>query len=251
MLAEWDPVAAVPTAPATWTRICRERYGRPNNGHDWTNQNLAVSIARFTVARDKGGDAGAIREYAEWVRTTSPDWLEQNALAVLEPFRIRPDNPDLAASAEWLFGDPQSLWVPLIGRKGSRTTFQVAQLIASPMLEVPAFRKLILAALDDRSPIGKAEAGNGTISVKVDAGFTMSRGTRANDPPGPVLGGSVPIRMCDFYAWQLTTLDVAPAFNPCWHETRRDAGLIATAEFLEALQGTNLRREQPLLRPVP
>src|SRR5262249_42871849 len=98
MLAAWDPAAALPTLREL-TRICRERYARPDNGRDWTNQNLAVSIARFTLARDKAGDLGAVREYAEWIRTTSPDWLEHNALAVLEPLRRRPEDPTLAAAA--------------------------------------------------------------------------------------------------------------------------------------------------------
>ncbi len=43
----------------------------------------------------------------------------------------------------------------------------------------------------------------------------------------------VPIRTCDFFAWQLATLEGAPAFNPCWPESRRDAGLAAMAAFLK------------------
>ena len=149
ILAEWDPAAAVPTLREL-TRICREHYARPDSGHDWTSQNLAVSIARFSLARDKGGDTEALREYAEWVRTTSPDWLDHNILAVLEPLHRKPDDPTLASAAAWLFGDPQSPWIPLIGRKGSRASYHVAGLIASPMVKVPAFRKMLLAALEDR-----------------------------------------------------------------------------------------------------
>jgi hypothetical protein len=233
MLADWDPVAAVPTLREL-TRICRERYARPDNAHDWTSQNLAVSIARFTVARDKGGDAGAVREYAEWVRTTSPDWLGQHALAILEPLHRQPDDPTLAAAAAWLFGDPRSAWVPLIGRKGSRPSTHVAELIASPLVEVPAFRKMLLAALDDRSPTGKAEVGdNGVVSIKIDGGFSIGRSAPKDDRDAPARGVSVPIRMCDFFAWQLATLEGAPAFNPCWPESRRDAGLAAMAAFLK------------------
>ena len=232
MLAAWDPVAGMPTLREL-TRICRERYARPDTGHDWTNQNLAVSIAGFTLARDKAGDAGAVREYAEWVRTTSPDWLDRNALAVLEPLYRRPDDPTLAATAAWLFGDPQSPWVPLIGRKGVRLTYHVAELIASPMVEVPAFRKMLLAALDDRSPAGTAKIGNnGTVSVEIQGGFSTGRTAPKDDPDPPAQGTEVPIRMCDFYAWELATLPGAPAFNPCWPEARRNAGLAAIADFL-------------------
>ncbi len=232
MLAAWDPVAGAPTLREL-TRICRERYARPDNGHDWTHQNLAVSIARFTLALATAGDAKAIREYAEWVRTTSPDWLDRNALAVLEPFYRRPDDPTLAATAAWLFGDKRSPWVPLIGRKGVRLTYHVAELIASPMVEVPAFRKMLLAALDDRSPAGTAKIGdNESVSVEIEGGFSIGRTAPKDDRDPPAQGTEVSIRMCDFYAWQLATLQGAPTFNPCWPESRRDAGVAAIAAFL-------------------
>ena len=189
MLATWDPVAAVPTLREL-TRICRSAMPGPNNGHDWTNQNLAVSIARFTLARDKAGDTEAIREYAEWIRTTSPDWLEQNALAVLEPFYRRPDDPTLAATAAWLFGDPQSPWVPLIGRKGSRPTYHVAELIASPMVEVPAFRKMLLAALDDRSPAGTAKVGDNGSRERRDPRRLLDGPDRTQGRPRPAGPGN-------------------------------------------------------------
>jgi len=233
MLADWDPAAALPTL-RDLTRVCRERYARPGNGHDWTNQNLAVSIARFTLARDAAGDAGALREYADWVRTTAPDWLEQNALAVLEPFHRKPADPALAAAAAWLFGDPHSPWVPLIGRKGSKPSFHVAQVIASPMVKVPAFRTMLLAALDDRAPAGTAEAAaNGGVTVKLDSGVSMGRSSPKDARDAPAAGTSGPVRVCDFYAWQLSTLEGAPAFHPCWPEPRRDSALSATAAFLK------------------
>ena len=232
ILAEWDPVAGLTTL-RDMTRICRERYARPGNGRDWTNQNLAVSIARFTLARDQAGDAEAVREYAEWVRTTSPEWLDHNALAALEPIHRKPGDPTLAAAAAWLFGDPQSPWSRLIGRKGLRSTYHVAELIASPLVDVPAFRTMLLAALDDRSPIGKAEAAaDGTVSVRLVDGFSMGGSTPRGDRDPPARGAVEPLRTCDFYAWRLATLDGAPAFNPCWPLVRRDDALAASAAFL-------------------
>jgi hypothetical protein len=216
------------------TRICRERYARPDNGHDWTNQNLAVSIARFTLACDQAGDASAAREYAEFIRTTAPEWLEQNALAALRPLYERPDDPTLAAAAAWLFGDPQSPWVPLVGRKGSRPSLYGAALIASPLLDVPAFRGMILAALADRAPIGTAESReNGVVTVKLEQGLVMNRQSLGNDDDAFAQGIVVPMRMCDFYAWELATLKGAPAFNPCWPEKRREAALGAMAAFVK------------------
>ncbi len=232
ILAAWDPAAGVPTLREL-TRICRERYARPDNGHDWTNQNLAVSIARFTLARDQAGDTGALREYAEWVRTTSPDWLEHNVLAVLEPLYRRKDDPNVAAAAKWLFGDPQSPWVPLIGPKGSKRSYHVVGLITSPMVEVPAFRKLLVAALDDRSPVGTVEVGaSGSVSIEIEGRLSMGGSVPKDDPDFAVRGVKLPIRMCDFYAWKLAALKGAPKFNLCWPESKRNAGVAAMADFL-------------------
>lgn len=52
------------------------------------------------------------------------------------------------------------------------------------------------------------------------------------DADAPAWGTSIPIRMCDFYAWQLATLEGAPTCNPRWPESRRDAGLAAIMDFL-------------------
>jgi hypothetical protein len=237
LLADWDPRAGLPTLREL-TRICRARYARPGIGHDWTTRNLAVSIAKFTLARDGAGAAGALREYADWIRTVTPDAFDSDMLTVLEPLHRRPDDPDLAAAADWLFGDPRSPWVPLIGREGSRPSYQVVALIASPMTKVPAFRSRLRTALDDRAPIGAAEVGDdGIVSVKLDAGLSMGRSGPKGLPDAPARGAKVSLRVCDFYAWLLATLEGAPAFHPCWPESRRDTAVAAMADFL-AHQGS-------------
>ncbi len=232
ILAEWDATAGLPTL-REMSRICRERYAQPTNGRDWTNQNLAVSIAKFTMARDKAGDRDAVREYADWVKTVSPEWLEGNALAVLEPLRTKPNDPALAAAASWLFSDPKSPWTKSIGRKGSKSTYHLTQLIVSPLIEVPAFRAMVLAALEDHTPIGKADARDEKIvSVQLDEGMSMSSSTRNGEAPAKS-GAVETLRTCDFYAWRLATLSGSPGFNPCWPVAKRDEALVAMANFLK------------------
>jgi hypothetical protein len=231
MLAAWDPTAGK-AMYREMMRIGRGRDARAGRGGP-PDRVLAVTIARLTMARIKNGDDGAIPEYAEWVRTTSPDGLEGTDLEVLEPIRFRPDDPALADAASWLFGDPQSPWVPLIGRKGSKSPYQSAPLIASAMVEVPAFRKMVLAALEDRTPLGTAEVtDNGAVSVQLGDNFSMGRTAPRNDPDAPARGTRAEVRTCDFYAWQLATFRDAPPFNPCWPEARRDAALVAMADYL-------------------
>lgn len=232
-LVAWDPVGALPML-RDLMRICRERYAHPSNVRDWTNQNLAGSIAWIALARDNVGDSRAFPEYAQWIRTTRPEWLEDRALSALSPILERPDDPTLAAAAAWLFEDPRSPWVPLINRDGAKSKFQVASLISSPLVEVPAFRKLLLKGLEDRKPVGKAEvAEGGGTTVKLE-GLTMGRSNPKDAEVAPIRSGEVSIRMCDFYAWQLTQLEVAPRFHACWPEARRDDALVEMTAFLRA-----------------
>jgi hypothetical protein len=234
MLGEWDAAGSVPTLREL-SRICRERYARGESNRDWTNQNLAVSIARFALARAQGGDTSAFREYGEWISTVRPEWLGPNLLTVLEPLYRQPDDPALAAAAARLFRNPHSPWLPLIGRKGATPKVDLGQLIASPMVKVPAFRSMLLEGLRDRARFGTATLGeNGMVRVETESGFSMSRTAPADDRDKPGKDLPVPIRVCDVYAWMLTTLEGAPAFNPCLSEAKRDSSLAAVASFMKS-----------------
>ncbi len=61
----------------------------------------------------------------------------------------------------------------------------------------------------------------------------MGRSAPKDDEDPPPRGTKVPMRRCDLYAFQLSTLAGAPTFNPCWPESRRDAGLAAMIDFLK------------------
>lgn len=236
MLTEWDPISALPTL-RDLTRICRGRCGRPDVGRSTEGQDLAAWIARFTIARDDVGDAGANHEYAEWVRTISPEWLGVQILEVFGPIVRRPDDTSLAAAAEWLFGDPRSPFIPLFGRAGSTPDFRAASLISSPLVKVPAFRAMLLNLLEDRSPVGSAEVGqDGMVRVQLGT-MSMGRSAGADDRDPPPAGVKVPIRACDFYAWELSTNEAVPPFHPCWPEPRRDAALAAIADYLRTRAG--------------
>ena len=113
ILREWDPVAGLPTL-RDMTRICSERYARPDNGRDWTNQNLAVSIARFTLARDKAGDpkgsastpSGSTRPGPNGSITTPwPSWSRSTASPATRP---SPPPPRGSSATRNLPGDGRS-----------------------------------------------------------------------------------------------------------------------------------------------
>jgi hypothetical protein len=111
----------------------------------------------------------------------------------------------------------------------------LGQLIASPLVNVPVFRSMLLEALRDRAPFGTATLGEiGMVRVETESGFSMSRTAPGDDRDKPGKDIPVPIRVCDVYAWMLATLEGAPAFNPCWPEAKRDAGVAAVADFMKS-----------------
>src|SRR5581483_1662203 len=146
---------------------------------------------------------------------TAPEWLEQNLIAALRPFYALPGDRALAEAADWLFNDPKSAWVPLIVKGKQNSGYHEAALITSPMVSVPAFRKMLLTALGDRSPAGKAQLSEGGgLQVKTETGISTGRGHSRVDPLAPKPGVEVPFRMGDFYAWELSGLEGSPDFEP-------------------------------------
>jgi hypothetical protein len=94
---------------------------------------------------------------------------------------------------------------------------------------------MLLEALRDRAPVGTATLGeNRMVRVEIEPGVSTSRTAPADDRDTPKKDFPVPIRVCDVYAWRLATLEGAPAFNPCWPEATRDAGVAAVADFMKS-----------------
>lgn len=235
MLATWDASAAQPKLREV-SKAAREQYDP--KGDNGNNASLGSAIAGFTVDRVRAGDPDAAREYAEWVRTTVPDRHQFQVLPMLEPLYRLPGDPATAEAADWLFNSPKSPWVPLIGKDRPNSSYQIAELITSPLVCVPAFRKMLLVSLEDRSPAGSASLeGNGGLQIQMDAGWTSGRGQCKVDPLAPKAGVKVPFRMCDYYAWELSGLEGTPAFELYWPEPRRDRGLAEMTAFLKERGG--------------
>ena len=238
-LATWDADAASP-ALRDLAKDYRDRYARAKAGKSsYDARNLAMSIARLTTLRAKAGDRSALDEYAEWIRTVSSiDPQDPTLQAVLEPIREHPENPNLAAAADWLFNDPQSPWAAAFRPKEGQAVSRLGWMVSTPTMEVPAFRKMIQnIALADRAVVGKAEFGeNGQVNIKFNDNSSMGGMTSRdlNNPDAPPIGAKADVRARDFYAWRLSGRGGAPYFNPCWPEPKRDAAIEKIVEFLKS-----------------
>ena len=253
MLAAWDPAAAVPTLREL-TRLCREHYARPGNGHDWTNQNLAVAIARVHPGPRQGGrhrGGPRIRRMgpddlarlvgaehpggpgADLPPARRPDPRRHRLLALRRPAIPlgSPDRPEEARADVPRQSDCLAAWWRF--RRSARCSW----------------RPWTIAHRWDGG-----DATKGAVSVKLDGGFSISR-SGAKDVDSPAPGTKVPIRIGDVYAWQLATLEGAPAVQPLLArvETRRrsgcDGGLleaqrVAIARIAPLDPGIEQRRER-------
>ncbi|WP_435006863.1 hypothetical protein P12x_004324 [Tundrisphaera lichenicola] len=245
-LAAWDEKASLPLLKAL-SRECRTRSDRWRGEQNQQNpdQNLASSLARFTQIRVKQGDLEALDEYASWLRTTTPKMLEYGTFEALKPLLDRPDHPSLASAAVWLFNDPKSPWVPLLPEARGELSPHFQNLFASPLIVVSGFRRGVIAALADRTPLGTLErSANGTIQRKIKGVPTMSYGSNNLDLEGVAIGREYPFRACDDLASQVSGLEGSPPCELFWPEARRDEAVAACVGYLTRY-GANFTTESP------
>ena len=227
-LAAWDAAAAVPVLREA-TRSSRERFARLGDQQRSRARSLALSIADFTEARIRAGDGEAIPEYAAWVRGVTPRQLDLEAPQVFRLIADHAGDPILAEAADFLFRDPRSPWVPLVGRAKGEPVVPAPMLIESPLLDVPAFRAAVLAGLDDRTPIGRAVYRDGSPEILIDGG--MRHGLSV-PPHGREPAAEQPVRRCDYLAWLVSRREGGAAFDPFWDEAERDAAVATAAASL-------------------
>ena len=231
-LVTWDPAAAVPPLREV-CRVLRVRFQNPDNGNSHASQQLAVHLAKFTLDRFRAGDADALPEYAAWVRTVTPNSIEKNQAAALEPLWRLPAQPVLAEAATWLFNDPASPWVPLISPTKQNSGYHEGSLIPSPLVAVPGFRSLLQKALTDKTLAGTASVSDQRgVQINFTTGVSTGIGSAKVDPLMPKPGEKVAFRMADYYGWKLAELEGSPPFELYWPEVRRDQGLVEMSAFL-------------------
>ena len=240
VLALWDLKASLPIVKDLM-KGCRARSDRWLDQENPANfdRSLASSLVEFTEIRVKLGDPGAIEEYADWLRTTTPTMLEYVTLDVLEPLIANPDQPALAAAARWLFNDPKSPWVPLIPEARGKEAPPFQNLFASPLLVVAGFREGVLAGLADKTPLGTvARVNKSTVERKIKNVSPTRSGPANLDLDGIAMGVEYRFRYCDYLASMVSDVEGCPRCGLFWSEARRDEAVAACVAYVKRFSGS-------------
>ncbi len=237
-LAKWDPEAALPTLRRQGKR-CRDYFDNGPKGYGRTRQALASYYARLTIAAGKAGDEQAVQHFAAWIRTVPPDEVRdfvddrRDRPGLFRPLVEFVDNPAIQDAAEWTFNHDDSPWNPILEPGRSVAGYRVIDMLRSDLFSVAAFRTQSLRQLQDQRPIGTAIV-NDRRSIGLDVpGLWRSGGTAPTGTPAlPPKGTKTSMRVCDLYAYILSSHQGAPKFSLFWPESKRDQAIDAYREFV-------------------
>ena len=227
--ARWDARASLPAL----RRYDDDLRSLPTTGY-FSDPISAGDESAVTLARVRAGDTRALSDYAAWL--LSDPTPAASSVGAFEPLWRFPRDPATAASSARLFGGPSPVWLP--GRKDNDGS-TLGTLLESPLLGLPAFRCHFLAALGDRTALGRLkvdERGGWSSDVPglYGSGSQLDEDTTLN-PSRPKMAWTLTARRCDVYAWHLSHLGGMPQFAFYWPQPKRDTAIAQAADRLRRL----------------
>ena len=227
-LAEWDPVASIP--------VLRHQLGCaagvPQEFMSF-DSGFQRGLALLAITMARNGDPSGLKTYAEWFRNQNARAFELNFFnkTLLSPLWMFPADPNMAATAQWMFEDPKSFWNPLFAKA---ETGYPTSLLTSPLIGLPCCRAAVLKLLQDQSEIGTV-----TIKANREVEFTIN-GNRFPIPIRidssqivlPPTDTKLIVRVCDRYASFLSAIPGMPQCEVYWPIGDRDTAVKKCSETL-------------------
>jgi hypothetical protein len=201
-------------------------------------------LVSLYLKRVEAGDFSALSEYTSWLSTMKPQDAGDSVIYLFRPMWKFAYHPAVRDADERMFNAQGSPWTPLIDMN-RRESFYAAQLLETPMLNLPGFfhqvhkglkDKSVVAALNPRSTANEYEltVENPYAAVLTGAINTATAYFRVpdDDPRAARPLARLNIRACDVYASRLKRLSGAPKFEVYWTEAERDLAIANLIEFL-------------------
>lgn len=225
----------VPTTPLRQSMLERlvdltKQRGLPHQSEEWSTALLVMDTLLDT------GTPRAAELFARWCEVAKPADLN-NGFSLREFMELLVRHHEMApvqAAAERMFTRKGMPWNPGIINYSMASDFGSAGL-----LQVPAFRKALLGALDREDVTGELTMRKGeTDYCWIDwKRSTSGQGVGENEPRGVKPGGpAMKIRRCDMLleavANAVFSKDDGPVFHIYWPLARRDEGRAAWRQWL-------------------
>ena len=220
-LAAWDAPTAGPVVK-TLSKRCATVMA-------YSGAQLGGLLAKLSLARAQAGDADAFEDYAAWLPTTSPADMGFTISEYLEPLKQFPTNTVLASAAEKMFDDTNSAWSRLPWPQSDSENP-----VSSDLVNVPAFRRLIVRELDRKEVCGYISwQTNGMVNFSVNnlhmCGSFIYSFPNSNKT---INGTSTELRWCDWTALSLATGKHIPPYDPFASVEKRNEALETIKKLL-------------------
>jgi hypothetical protein len=222
-LAAWDPKAALP--------VLKERT------QFYRKAKKPGAMFYHIDARLDSGDTTALDEYAEWIRGVDQKGFDgRDTYVPFGPMWGHAEHPGIRAAADWLFDDPRSPWFRVLATPENGGNRGAWELLGTPLLRLPGFRKVVLKELQNKSGDGNVRAEpNGHMEVDLpELAVEIHTGGGRGDPEIPKKGIEGKFRICDCVAWKIAErITGAPRCELYWPDKKRDAACAACIDFLQ------------------
>lgn len=220
-LAAWDATSAGPVATQLAQRyLTLAHYSDAPSGR-WSEQQLTPQFARLSGIRMQAKEPGAFTDYANWLKTSTPERFGSYLAEGLKPLLDYSSNAVLQTAAASLFSETNSAWGQLPWKGGS-----YFKPMESGLVKLSAFRELLARELEVTNVCGTLEwSGAGLIRYQLtnEINSSGSRTFALPETEQPANGTKVALRWCDWVALSIAIAKEIPPFNPFVSPEKRDA----------------------------
>lgn len=224
-LVDWNPKVAKKEL-----RWLHEKFQKYIDKPSFISGDDLSTLVRCYKRRMALKDENSFTQYTQWVDSLKQENLRKFTLnnKLLEPMWRNPKHPTMKKLAEKIFNDPSSTFYQLYDPKihDYNNSYGLNHLFNSPLICVEGYRKSLLRHLDDQKIVGSVKIeGENRININ---GENLTNVITPKQKVGTV----IPLRSCDFHAWNISKFDGAPFFNPTLPEDKRNKKIEEIKHFL-------------------
>ncbi|MDB6130282.1 MAG: hypothetical protein JWM04_1389 [Verrucomicrobiales bacterium] len=223
MLAEWDPQHARTILELVLQRgISMVSEGKSHQ--TWQLGASTLQMAKLANTLAALDDFQGLEMYCAWLGTQKLEDLTETFPGSLSPLGRFPNNLAVREASIKLFGNEGQKWIA--GR-------QSQSLLRTRLVCNPVFLKFVLVTLANESIVGDFIVGKDN-EYTLKTAYGTQGGMIRLDAFAPVPGTSIPLRICDEIARNLSRIEDLPPFQPYWPLEKRNSALQDIITFLKS-----------------